>query len=131
MFQRGLNRARFVALIQEFRQKLTRERIEARLREVSQDELIALVKLEAEMKARYLVAVLELIDPKLTDLESKLEQARRSRELAEEVERGLKSIIDGVTTNEIPMSGLKVEAEFSPDIERAIEDFIAQNDHYD
>ncbi len=127
MFERGLNPARFVALLQEFRQKLTRERVEARLREVDQEELVALVKLEAEMKARYLVAVLELIDPKLTDLEAKLDQARQSRELAEEVERGVKALIEGIIAKEIPMAGLKVEHEFTPDVEQAIEAFMAQN----
>ena len=127
MFERGLNPARLASLIEEFRQKLTRERVEARLREVTQEELVGLIRLEAEMKARYLVAVLELIDPKLIDLEAKLEQARHSRELAEEVDRGLKAVLDGIMAKEIPMTGLKVEPEFSPDLEKAIEEFIRQN----
>ncbi len=41
---------RFVALIEEFRQNITRERFVARLSEVKQEELIELVKLQAEIR---------------------------------------------------------------------------------
>lgn len=125
MLGRGLNPARFVALLDEFRQKVTQERISARLQEVKQDELIALVKLQAEVKARYLVAVLDLIAPNLTDLEGATAAARRYRELAEEIQRGVQTIVDGVIAKEISMAGLEFGPEFSQDIERAIADFIA------
>jgi hypothetical protein len=124
---RGLNPARFVALLDEFRQKVTEERISARLQEVKQDELIALVKLQAEVKARYLVAVLDLIAPNLTDLEGSVAEARRYRELAEEIQKGVQAIVDGVIAKEISMAGLEFGPEFSEDIERAIADFIAAN----
>jgi hypothetical protein len=122
---RGLNPARFVALLDEFRQKVTQERISARLQEVKQDELIALVKLQAEVKARYLVAVLDLIAPNLTDLEGAVAAARRYRDLAEEIQKGVQAIVDGVIAQEISMAGLEFGPEFSQDIERAIEEFIA------
>ena len=124
MLGRGLNPARFVALLDEFRQKVTQERISARLQEVKQDELIALVKLQAEVKARYLVTVLELIAPNLTDLEGSVAAARRYRELAEEIQKGVQAIVDGVIAQEISMAGLEFGLEFSQDIERAIADFI-------
>lgn len=124
---RGLNPARFVALLDEFRQKVSQERIAARIQEVSQDELIALVKLHSELKARYLVSVLDLIAPNLTDLEGTVAEARRYRELAEEVDRGVKAVVDGVVTREIAMAGLEFGREFSPDIEAAINAFIAEN----
>jgi len=122
---RGLNPARFVALLDEFRQKVIQERISARLEEVKQDELIALVKLQAEVKARYLVAVLDLIAPNLTDLEASVEEARRYRELAEEIQKGVQAIVDGVIAKEISMAGLEFGLEFSQDVEQAIEAFIA------
>ena len=125
MLGRGLNPARFVALLDEFRQKVTQERISARLQEVKQDELIALVKLQAELKARYLVAVLDLIAPNLTDLESGVENARHYRELAEEIQKGVQTIVDGVIAREITMAGLEFGPEFSQDVERAIEAFIS------
>lgn len=125
MLGRGLNPARFVALLDEFRQKVTQERISARLQEVTQDELIALVKLQAEMKARYLVAVLDLIAPNLTDLEGGVAAARRYRDLAEEIQKGVQAIVDGVIAKEISMAGLEFGPEFSQDIEHAIEEFIA------
>ncbi len=127
MFGGGLNPARFTALLDEFRQKITLERISARLSQVNQEELVALVKLQAEMKARYLVAVLDLVDPKGADVEGKISAARYYRELMEEVEKGVRSIVDGIVAKEIPMPGLKHEPEFSSDIERAIEEFIARN----
>jgi predicted butyrate kinase (DUF1464 family) len=122
---RGLNPARFVALLDEFRQKVTEERISARLQEVKQDELIALVKLQAEMKARYLVSVLDLIAPNLTDLEAGVDNVRHYRELAEEVQKGVQAIVDGVIAREISMPGLEFGPEFSQDVERAIEAFIS------
>lgn len=131
MLGRGLNPARFVALLDEFRQKVCQERISARLQEVKQDELIALVKLQAEVKARYLVAVLDLIAPNMTDLESAVAAARRYRELAEEIQKGVQTIVDGVVGREISMSGLEFGPEFSTDIERAIQDFIATHQEDD
>lgn len=125
MLGRGLNPARFVALLDEFRQKVTEERISARLQEVKQDELIALVKLQAEMKARYLVSVLDLIAPNLTDLEAGVDNVRHYRELAEEVQKGVQAIVDGVIAREISMPGLEFGPEFSQDVERAIEAFIS------
>jgi hypothetical protein len=112
-------------LLDEFRQKVTQERISARLHEVKQDELISLVKLAAELKARYLVAVLDLIAPNVTDVEGGVAAARHYRHLVEEVEKGIKAIVDGVIAREIPMAGLEFGPEFSTDMERAIEDFIA------
>ena len=125
MLGRGLNPARFVALLDEFRQKVTEERISARLQEVKQDELLALVKLQAEMKARYLVSVLDLIAPNLTDLEAGVDNVRHYRELAEEVQKGVQAIVDGVIAREISMPGLEFGPEFSQDVERAIEAFIS------
>lgn len=113
-----------MALLDEFRQKVCQERISARLQEVKQDELIALVKLQAEVKARYLVAVLDLIAPNMTDLESAVAAARRYRELAEEIQKGVQTIVDGVVAREISMAGLEFGPEFSSDIERAIQEFI-------
>ncbi|PKU25393.1 hypothetical protein [Telmatospirillum siberiense] len=111
-------------MLDEFRQKVCQERISARLQEVKQDELIALVKLQAEVKARYLVAVLDLIAPNMTDLESAVAAARRYRELAEEIQKGVQTIVDGVVAREISMAGLEFGPEFSSDIERAIQEFI-------
>ena len=125
MLGRGLNPARFVALLEEFRQKVTHERIAARLHEVRQEELIALVKLLAEVKARYLVAVLELVAPNLSDLPGRVDEARQYREMVEEIEKGVKAIADGVVGKEIPMPGLEHGPEVSTEIERAIEQFMA------
>lgn len=127
MLGRGLNPARFVALLDEFRQKVTQERVAARIQEVKQDELIALVKLQAELKARYLVAVLDLIAPNLTDIEGTVTEARHYRELSEEVGKGIQSVVDGVVAREISMAGLEFGVEFSPEVEEAIERFVAEN----
>jgi hypothetical protein len=124
---RGLNPSRFVALLEEFRHKLTQERINARLTEVKQEELIALIKLQAELRARYLVTVLDLIDPNLTDITGRMAEARHYREMAEEIEKGVKAIVDGVLAKEIPMSGLDHGPEYSPEMEHAIAEFIAQS----
>jgi hypothetical protein len=119
--------ARFVALLEEFRHKLTQERISARLTEVRQEELVALIKLQAELRARYLVTVLDLIDPKLSDLPGRVAEARQYREIAEEIAKGVQAIVEGVVAKEIPMTGLDHGPEFSTDVERAIEAFIEQN----
>ena len=124
MLGRGLNPTRFVSLLDEFRQKLIHERINARLNEVKQEEVIALIKLHAEIKARYLVTVLELIDPNLSDLPGRIGEARHYREMAEEIEHGVKAIVDGIVRREIPMPGLDFGPEFSADVERAIAEFI-------
>ena len=130
MAGRGPNSSRFVELIDELRQKITHERISSLIKEIKQDELIALLKLEAELKSRSLVAVLELIDPKMTDLAHHLDEARRFRKMTEEVTTAVKNIIDGVLAKEIPMPGLALDAELSPDIERAIEIFMQTDDEY-
>ncbi|HIJ61122.1 MAG TPA: hypothetical protein HPQ04_00370 [Rhodospirillaceae bacterium] len=127
---RGPNSARFIALIDELRQKITHERITSLIKEIKQDELIALLKLEAELKSRYLVAVLELIDPKMTDLAHHLDEARRFREMTDEVGIAVKNIVDGVLAQEIPMPGLTLEPDLTPEVERAIEIFMQTDDHY-
>lgn len=126
----GPNPSRFIALIEELRQKITHERITSLISEIKQDELVALLKLEAELKSRYLVAVLELINPKMTDLAHHLDEAQRFREMTEEVGRAVKIIIDGVLAKEIPMPGLEMQAELSPEIERALEIFMKTDDEY-
>jgi hypothetical protein len=124
---RGLTPARFVALLDEFRQKMAKERISARIQEVKQDELIALIKLRSELKARYLVATLDLIAPNLTDMEGTIAEMRRFRELGDEVDRGIQAIVDGVVAREVAMAGLEFGREFSPDVEAAIDAFIAES----
>jgi len=124
---RSLNPSRFVALLEEFRQKITHERISSRISEIKQEELIALVKLEAEVKARYLVSVLELIDPKMTDLPHHVDEARHYRKMFEEIEHAVKNLVKGVVAKEIPMPGLVSETEFSAEVERAIEAYIQVN----
>ena len=126
----GPNPSRFIALIEELRQKITHERITSLISEIKQDELVALLKLEAELKSRYLVAVLELINPKMTDLGHHLDEAQRFREMTEEVGRAVQIIIDGVLAKEIPMPGLEMQAELSPEIERALEIFMKTDDEY-
>jgi hypothetical protein len=119
--------ARFVALLEEFRHKLAQERINARLTEVKQEELIALIKLHAELQARYLVTVLDFTDPNLVDLSGRVGEARQYRQMAEEIAKGIKAVVDGIVAKEIPMNGLDYGPEFSPEMERAIDDFIAKN----
>lgn len=130
MAGRGPHSLRFIELIEELRQKITHERVSSLIREIKQDELIALMRLEGDLKSRYLVAVLELIDPKMTDLAHHLDEARRYREMSEEVGLAVRSIIDGVLAKEIPMPGLALEPELSPEIERAIEIFMQMDDEY-
>ena len=129
MMQRhGLTPERFVALVEEFRQNITRERFVARLSEVQQDELIGLVKLQAEIRARYLMAVLDLVQPNLADIEGKVEEARHYREMAEEIDRGVKAVAAAVLAKEIPVPGLDHGTELSAEIEKALEEFVRRID---
>lgn len=129
MLGRGLSPQKFIALLDEFRQKTTVERINARIEQVQQDELIALVKLQAEVKARYLVTVLDLISPKVTDLEAATREAQRYRLLAEEIGLGVQALVDGVVSRDIPMVGIEFDADYSPEVEAAIDAFIAAGAH--
>ncbi len=128
MLGRGLNPARFLALLEEFRQKITHERVRARLQKVNQEELVALVKLQAEVKARYLVAVLDLVAPNMADLPERVEELRRQREMVDEIGIAVKAIVDGVVAQEIPMPGLAHGPEFSADMERKISAFLASGE---
>jgi len=125
---KGLTPERFVALVDEFRQKITRERFVARLTEVKQDELIDLVKLQAEVRARYFMTVLDLVQPNLADIESKVEEARFYREMAEEIERGVHAVAAAVLAKEIPVPGLDHGDEMTAEIERALEEFVKKSD---
>jgi hypothetical protein len=125
--RRGLTPERFVALVDEFRQKITRERFVARLTEVKQDELIDLVKLQAEVRARYFMTVLDLVQPNLTDIEGKVEEARFYREMAEEIDRGVQAVASAVLAKEIPVPGIDHGDEMSPGLEQALQDFIKQS----
>jgi hypothetical protein len=120
----GLTPERFVALVDEFRQKITRERFVARLTEVKQDELIDLVKLQAEIRARYFMTVLDLVQPNLTDLDAKVEEARFYREMAEEIDRGVRAVAKAVLAKEIPVPGLDHGDEMTGELERALQEFI-------
>jgi hypothetical protein len=124
----GLTPERFVALVDEFRQKITRERFVARLTEVKQDELIDLVKLHAEVRARYFMTVLDLVQPNLSDIEGKVEEARHYREMAEEIEKGVRAVAAAVMAKEIPVPGLDHGDEMSPELERALQEFIENTD---
>jgi hypothetical protein len=124
----GLTPERFVALVNEFRQRITRERFVARLTEVKQDELIDLVKLQAEVRARYFMTVLDLVQPNLTDLEGKVDEARHYREMAEEIDRGVKAVAAAVLAKEIPVPGLDHGDEMTLEIERALEEFVKGSD---
>jgi hypothetical protein len=126
--RRGLTPERFVALVEEFRQKITRERFVARLTEVKQDELIDLVKLQAEVRARYFMTVLDLVQPNLSDIEGKVDEARLYRQMAEEIDLGVRAVADAVLAKEIPVPGLDHGDEMSPDLERALQDFIKKSD---
>ena len=126
--RRGLTPERFVALVDEFRQKITRERFVARLTEVKQDELIDLVKLQAEVRARYFMTVLDLVQPNLADMEGKVEEARFYREMAEEIDRGVQAVAAAVLAKEIPVPGLDHGDEMSAELERALQDFIKKSD---
>jgi len=125
---KGLTPERFVGLVDEFRQKITRERFVARLTEVKQDELIDLVKLHAEVRARYFMTVLDLVQPNLADIESKVDEARHYREMAEEIEKGVKAVAAAVMAKEIPVPGLDHGDEMSPELERALQEFIENTD---
>jgi hypothetical protein len=124
----GLTPERFVALVDEFRQKITRERFVARLTEVKQDELIDLVKLQAEVRARYFMTVLDLVQPNLSDIEGKVEEARHYREMAEEIDRGVRAVASAVLAKEIPVPGLDHGDELTNEVERALESFIRKSD---
>jgi hypothetical protein len=125
---KGLTPERFVALVDEFRQKITRERFVARLTEVKQDELIDLVKLAAEVRARYFMTVLDLVQPNLADIEGKVEEARFYREMAEEIEKGVRAVAAAVLAKEIPVPGLDHGDEMTSEIERALEEFVKRSD---
>jgi hypothetical protein len=126
--RQGLTPERFVALVEEFRQKITRERFVARLTEVKQDELIDLVKLQAEVRARYFMTVLDLVQPNLADIEGKVEEARFYREMAEEIDRGVHAVAEAVLNKEIPVPGLDHGDEMTAEIERALDAFIKKSD---
>jgi hypothetical protein len=117
---------RFVALIEEFRQNITRERFVARLSEVKQEELVELVKLQAEIRARYLMAVLDMVQPNVADIASRVDEARQYREMADEVNRGVEAVTAAVLAKEIPVPGLDHGEALSDEIERALEKFIHQ-----
>jgi len=123
----GLTPERFVALVDEFRQKITRERFVARLTEVKQDELIDLVKLQAEVRARYFMTVLDLVQPNLGDIEGKVAEARHYRQMAEEIELGVRAVAEAVLAKEIPVPGLDHGDEMSLELERALQDFIERS----
>jgi hypothetical protein len=127
MAGRKLTPERFIALVEEFGQNITRERFVARLSEVKQEELIELVKLQAEVRARYLMAVLDLVQPNLVNLEGKVEEARLYREMADEITLGVKAVAAAVLAKEIPVPGLDHGQELSAEIERALDDFIQRN----
>lgn len=122
--KQGITPERFVALVDEFRQKITRERFVARLTEVKQDELIDLVKLQAEVRARYFMTVLDLVQPNLSDIEGKVEEARFYREMAEEIDRGVRAVAAAVLAKEIPVPGLDHGDEMTSEIEKALEEFV-------
>ncbi len=124
MLGRGLNPARFTSLLNDFRHKITRERMAARLKEVTQDEVIGLVKMQAEIKARYLLSVLDLLQPNLRDIEGKMVEIRTYREMVEEMDKGVKAMIDGILGREVPMPGLDHGPEFTEDIDRVIAEFM-------
>ena len=126
--RQGLTPERFVALVDEFRQKITRERFVARLTEVKQDELIDLVKLQAEIRARYFMSVLDLVQPNLTDIEGKVEEARLYREMAEEIDKGVRAVAEAVLAKEIPVPGLDFGDEMTKEIERALEAFVKSSE---
>jgi len=126
--KKGLTPERFVALVDEFRQKITRERFVARLTEVKQDELIDLVKLQAEVRARYFMSVLDLVQPNLADIEGKVEEAKHYREMAEEIDRGVRALAEAVLAKEIPVPGLDHGDEMTTEIELALEEFIRRAD---
>lgn len=127
MLGRGLNPNRFTNLLNDFRHKITRERMAVRLQEVKQEEVIGLVKMQAEMKARYLLAVLDLLQPHAGELEAMVSEVRSYREMVEEIDKGVKAIIDGIVAREIPMPGLDHGPELNEDIERALDNFIKTN----
>jgi hypothetical protein len=120
----GLTPERFVALIEEFRQSITRERFVARLTEVKQEELVELVKLQAEIRARYLMAVLDLVQPNVADIAGRVAEAKQFREMAEEINRGVEAISAAVLGKEIPVPGLDHGEEMTEKIERALEAFM-------
>jgi predicted oxidoreductase len=121
---RGLSPERFVALLDEFRQKVTRERLVARLNEVKQDELIDLVKIHAEVRARYVLAILDLAQANMTNVDAVVTEAKRYRVMAEEIEKGVAAIRAAVLAKEIPVPGLEYRDDFSPEVERALEEFM-------
>ncbi len=116
--------ARFVALIDEFRQNITRERFVARLSEVKQEELVELIKLQAEIRARYLMAVLDMVQPNVADIAGRVEEARHFREMADEINRGVEAVTAAVLAKEIPVPGLDHGEAITDEIERALEEFI-------
>ncbi len=124
MLGRGLNPNRFTNLLNDFRHKITRERMTVRLQEVRQDEVIGLVKLQAEIKARYLLAVLDLLQPHAGEIEAMVAEVRTYREMVEEIDKGVKAIIDGIVAREVPMSELEHGPELNDDIEQALDNFI-------
>jgi hypothetical protein len=126
--RQGLTPERFVALVEEFRQKITRERFVARLTEVKQDELIDLVKLQAEVRARYFMSVLDLVQPNLADIDGKVEEARHYREMAEEIDRGVRAVAAAVLAKEIPVPGIDHGDEMTAEIEKALEAFVRSSD---
>ena len=97
--------------------------------EVKQDELIDLVKMQAEVRARYLMTVLELVQPNLADIEAKVDEARHFREMAEEIDRGVRAVANAVLAKEIPVPGLDFGDELSSELERALQAFIKGNKH--
>jgi nitrogenase subunit NifH len=128
----GITPERFAALIEEFRQNITRERFVARLSEVKQEELVELVKLQAELRARYLMAVLDMVQPNVADIAARVDEARQYREMADEVNRGVQSVTAAVLAKEIPVPGLDHGEAKADEIERALEMFIRQaNDEWD
>jgi hypothetical protein len=124
---RGLNPNRFTNLLNDFRHKITRERMLARLQEVKQEEVVALIKVQAEIKARYLLAVLDLLQPHPGELEGMVSEVRAYREMVEEIDKGVKAIIDGIVNREVPMPGLDHGPEMNEDIERALQNYIKSN----
>ena len=119
---------RFAALIDEFRENITRERFVARLSEVKQEELIELVKLQAEIRARYLMAVLDMVQPNVADIAARVADAKQYREMADEVNLGVQAVMAAVLAKEIPVPGLDHGEAMADEIERALERFMRQAD---
>jgi hypothetical protein len=116
----------FITQIHEFRDKITREKFISRITDIKQEELVDLIKLQAEVKARYLIAILDLAGSNPATMSTGLEDVRQFRLIVDEMDISIDRLISSILSKEVPVDGLIDDHLKVDNIELALEKFIKE-----